>query len=289
MLIGKNGQVGWELQRTLETLGQVVALDRYQLDLSDPDQIRERVREIKPSLIVNAAAYTAVDQAETESEIAMSINGVAPGILAEESERIGAAIIHYSTDYVFDGSKTSPYTEDDTPNPLNEYGRTKLAGEQAIKSAGTPYVILRTSWVYGMRGKNFLLTILRLVREREEIRIVDDQIGAPTWSRAIAEITAHILSNDYNALSAKSGIYNLTASGSTTWYGFGKAIMALDPNSREQSCKHIIPIPTSSYPTPAPRPAYSVLSNSKMKSTFGLVLPDWKKGLKGLLERKKDE
>jgi len=279
MLTGKNGQVGWELQRTLAPLGEVVALDRRQLDLSDSKQIRELVREIKPNLIVNAAAYTAVDKAESEPETAMAINGVAPGILAEEAKRIGSAIIHYSTDYVFDGNKTSLYTEDDTPNPLNEYGRTKLAGEQAVKAAGSPYIILRTGWVYGTRGKNFLLTILRLAHEREELSIVDDQTGAPSWSRMLAEATAQILSDDYNALAAKRGIYHMTASGSTTWYGFSKAILALDPNSNEQVCKYVRPISSAEYPIPARRPAYSVLSNAKLQSAFGLVLLGWEQGL----------
>jgi len=279
MLTGKNGQVGWELQRTLAPLGEVVALDRRQLDLSDSKQIRELVREIKPNLIVNAAAYTAVDKAESEPEIAMAINGVAPGILAEEAKRIGAAIIHYSTDYVFDGNKTSPYTEDDTPNPLNEYGRTKLAGEQAVKAAGSPYIILRTGWVYGTHGKNFLLTILRLAHEREELSIVDDQTGAPTWSRMLAEATAQILSDDYNALTAKRGIYHMTASGSTTWYGFSKAIIELDPNLKEQVCKYVRPILSAEYPTPARRPAYSVLSNAKLKAAFEVALPGWEQGL----------
>ena len=279
MLTGKNGQVGWELQRTLAPLGEVVALDRRQLDLSDSKQIRELVREIKPNLIVNAAAYTAVDKAESEPEIAMAINGVAPGILAEEAKRIGAAIIHYSTDYVFDGNKTSPYTEDDTPNPLNEYGRTKLAGEQAVKAAGSPYIILRTGWVYGTRGKNFLLTILRLAHEREELSIVDDQTGAPSWSRMLAEATAQILSDDYNALAAKRGIYHMTASGSTTWYGFSKAIIELDPNLKEQVCKYVRSILSAEYPTPARRPAYSVLSNAKLKAAFEVALPGWEQGL----------
>lgn len=289
MLTGKNGQVGWELQRALAPLGDVVALDRSQLDLANPDQIREQVREIKPGLIVNAAAYTAVDRAEEEPELAMAINGIAPGILAEEAKRSGAGIIHYSTDYVFDGVKTAPYTEDDTPNPINEYGRSKLAGELAIQAAGAPYLILRTSWVYGMRGKNFLLTILRLAREREELRIVDDQIGAPTWSRMIAGTTARILSAGTLFLADINGVYHLTASGSTSWYGFAKAILALDPNPTEQVCKQIRPIPTAAYPTLARRPVYSVLSNDKLKAAFGLVLPDWEQGLKSALEGGRDE
>jgi len=283
MLTGKNGQVGWELQRALAPLGEVVALDRTQLDLANPSQIRERVREIKPGLIVNAAAYTAVDRAEAEPEPAMAVNGIAPGILAEEAKRIGAAIVHYSTDYVFDGAKATPYTEDDTPNPLNVYGRTKLAGEQAIRAVGAPHLILRTSWVYGMRGKNFLLTILRLAREREELKIVDDQIGSPTWSRAIAAATARILSAGRLSTADASGIYHLTASGGTTWHGFAKAILALDPHPTEQVCKNLKPIPTAAYPTPARRPAYSVLSNDKLKAAFGVALPGWEQGLKSAL------
>lgn len=195
LLTGSNGQVGWELQRTLATLGEVIALDRHGMDLVSPDSIRRTIREIKPSLIVNAAAYTAVDKAEFEPELAMAINGIVPGILAEEAKRLGDAVIHYSTDYVFDGSKNTPYTEEGAPNPLNVYGKTKLAGEQAIQAVGTPHLIFRTSWVYGARGKNFLLTILRLVRERDEIKVVNDQIGVPTWSRVIAQSTAHILTH----------------------------------------------------------------------------------------------
>jgi dTDP-4-dehydrorhamnose reductase len=297
LLTGKNGQVGWELHQALSPLGEVVALDRWQLDLADPGQIRERVREIKPDLIVNAAAYTAVDRAETEPELAMAINGLAPGILAEEANRIGAAIIHYSTDYVYDGIKTTPYTEEDTPNPLNVYGRTKLAGEQAVRAVGASHLILRTSWVYGLRGKNFLLTILRLAREREELKVVDDQLGAPTWSRTIAEATARILTSGAWPASGtwpadatspassawpsptNSGIYHLTASGSTSWYGFAEAILSLDQNPAEQVYRQLIPIPTSAYPTPAHRPANSVLSNTKLKAVFGLTLPSWEQSL----------
>ncbi len=290
LLTGKNGQVGWELQRTLAPLGEVVALDRQQLDLVKPDQIRERVREIKPSLIVNAAAYTAVDKAEEEPELAMAINGIAPGILAEEAKRLNAAIVHYSTDYVFDGTKTTPYTEEDLPNPLNVYGRTKLEGERAIQAAGVPYMILRTSWVYGMRGKNFLLTVLRLAQEREELRIVDDQIGAPTWSRMIAEATAQILAQVYlpvishsSPLTEKKGIYHLSAGGQTSWYGFARAIVARISETSTQSVK-LIPIPTSKYPAPARRPAYSLLSKAKLNGAFGLAMLDWDRALELVLE-----
>lgn len=285
MLTGKNGQVGWELQHALATLGEVVALGREQLDLANPDQIRKRVRDIKPDLIVNAAAYTAVDKAEEEAELALAVNGIAPGILAEEAKKLNALIVHFSTDYVFDGSKTTPYTEEDVPNPINVYGRTKSFGEQAIQAVGTPCLILRTSWVYGMRGKNFLLTILRLSRERSELKIVDDQIGAPTWSRTIAEATAGILSTGHLSLSVNTAIYHLTASGNTSWYKFAKAILALDPSPTEQVCQHLVPIPTSEYPTPARRPAYSVLSNAKLEAAFGVKLPDWEEGLTRALSR----
>ncbi|MCL0085108.1 dTDP-4-dehydrorhamnose reductase [Thermodesulfovibrionales bacterium] len=280
MLTGKNGQVGWELQRTLTPLGEVVALDRQRLDLADPDQIRARVREIKPSLIVNAAAYTAVDRAEEEPELATAVNGTAPGILAEEAKHLNAAIIHYSTDYVFDGTKTTPYTEEDAPNPINVYGKTKLAGEQAVQAVGVPHLILRTSWIYGLRGKNFLLTILRLAREREELKIVNDQIGAPTWSRTIAEVTAEILKANTSSVMDSSGIYHLTASGSTSWYGFAKAILKLDSDRAEQVCRQLKPILTAEYPTPARRPTHSVLSNAKLKAAFGIALPDWEQSLK---------
>ena len=193
LVTGANGQVGWELQRTLQTLGDVIACDRVTLDLANPDSIRERVRAIKPEVIVNAAAYTAVDKAESEPELAMAVNGVAPGILAEEAKRLGALLIHYSTDYVFDGTKSDAYLEDDRTNPLSEYGKSKLAGEKAIEASGEAYLIFRTSWVYASRGKNFLLTMLRLANEREELRVVDDQFGAPTWCRTVAEGTAHVV------------------------------------------------------------------------------------------------
>ncbi len=281
LLTGKNGQVGWELQRTLAPLGEVVAVDRQALDLANPDSIRSVIREVKPDLIVNPAAYTAVDKAESEPELAMAVNGIAPGIMAEEANKLGAAMIHYSTDYVFDGSKTSPYTEEDTPNPLNVYGKTKLAGEQAIQAVGVPHLILRTSWVYGMRGRNFLLTILRLAKERDELKIVDDQIGAPTWSRMIAEATAQILAQSVSPLpryplpiAEVSGVYNLTAAGSTSWRGFTQAIV-----ENAHAGTRVTPIPTADYPLPAPRPLFSILSNDKLSRTFGMKLPPWEESL----------
>lgn len=289
LLTGKNGQVGWELQRTLATLGDVVAVDRQGMDLANPDSIRGVIRAVRPDLIVNAAAYTAVDKAESEPDLAMAINGIAPGIMAEEAKRLGAAMVHYSTDYVFDGAKTSPYTEEDAPNPLSVYGKTKLAGEQAIQAAGIPHLIFRTSWVYGLRGRNFLLTILRLAKERGELKIVDDQVGAPTWSRMIAEATAQILAQSFlpltphpSLLTQYGGIYNLTASGRTSWHGFAKAILdsmtTQGPNPSPLTphpSPNLIPIATPEYPLPAPRPLYSMLSSAKLNRTFGVALPAW--------------
>lgn len=280
LLLGKNGQVGWELHRTLAPLGEIIALGRKELDLADFTRVRETVRETRPNLIVNAAAYTAVDRAEEEQELAMAINGVAPGILAEEAKRVNAGLIHYSTDYVFDGTKTTPYTEEDEPNPINVYGKTKLEGERAIQTVGVPHLIFRTSWVYGLRGSNFLLTILRLAQEQEELRVVDDQIGAPTWSRMISEATAQIVAQGvtdiYEFVSRFSGIYHLTASGSTSWYGFAKAILEVNLYQDKQLVKVIRPIPTSEYLTLAHRPLYSVLGNKKVNHIFGLALPDWR-------------
>lgn len=283
LLTGKTGQVGWELQRTLAPLGQVIALDLDELDLSNPDAIRHTVQTIKPDLIVNPAAHTAVDKAESEPELAMAINGVAPGILAEEARKLGALLVHYSTEYIFDGHKQEAYVEDDTPNPLSVYGKSKLAGEQAIRAAGCHHLILRTSWVYGARGKNFMLTMLRLARERSELRVVDDQIGAPTWSRSLAEVTALILSQLYapgsankDAIAQACGTYHLTSSGSVSWHGFAAEIMraaAVEPIPR------LLAIPSHEYPAPAARPMNSVLSNEKLARAFDLVLGDWRDNL----------
>ncbi len=292
LVTGKDGQVGFELLRDLTRLGEVIGTGRGEMDLADPDSIRRAVRDAKPDLIVNAAAYTAVDLAESEQERALAINGVAPGILAEEAKRLGAALIHYSTDYVFDGTKAAPYTEEDEPSPISAYGRSKLAGERAIRAVDAPHLILRTSWVYGARGRNFMLTILRLAKDRDELAIVDDQIGAPTWSRAIAAATGGILVNlGYgqpafrDACAAKRGIYNLTAAGQTSWHGFAAAILAQAARARPgtpfylERVPMLKPITTEQYPTPAQRPRNSVLSNAKVQRAFGLVMPDWKSSL----------
>ncbi len=290
-LTGKNGQIGWELQRTLAPLGDVVAVDRQELDLADPDSIRKVIREIRPELIVNAAAYTAVDKAESEPDLAMAVNGIAPGVMAEEAKHLNAAIIHYSTDYVFDGSKKSPYSEEDVPNPLNVYGKTKLAGERAIQAVGAPHIILRTSWVYGTRGKNFLLTILKLARERSELKIVEDQIGAPTWSRTLAEATSQILAQHYSPISQSSasimdisGLYHAVSGGMTSWYGFAKKILETASSHIPHSLPRLVPIPSIDYPAPAKRPQNSCLSCEKLKRTYGLVFPLWDKLLTQCLD-----
>jgi dTDP-4-dehydrorhamnose reductase len=283
LLTGITGQVGWELQRSLMPLGEVITADREVMDLTNPDSIRNAIRQFQPHLIVNPAAYTAVDKAESEPDLAMAINITAPGIMAEEALKIGAGIVHYSTDYVFNGDRDTPYQETDPTNPLGVYGKTKLEGEIAIQSTGVPHLILRTSWVYSRMGKNFLLTILRLARERSELRIVSDQIGAPTWSRAIAEVTAQILAqgvrNLHDFLHDCSGIYHLSAGGVTNWHGFARAILEADPQRSEQIVTAVLPINTSDYPTPAKRPAYSLLDNTKLHDAFGLKLPDWKQSL----------
>ena len=280
LLTGKNGQVGWELQRTLATLGKVVALDVAELDLTNPAAIRQAVRSIRPSIIVNPAAYTAVDKAESEPELAQAVNGDAPGILAEEARVLGAWMVHYSTDYVFDGEKQGAYQESDAPNPQSVYGKTKLAGEEAVRAAGGNHLVFRTSWVYGSRGHNFMLTMLRLARERSELRVVDDQVGAPTWCRSLAEMTAQILAQlqrPGQAAGEVSGIYHMTSSGSVSWHGFTDEILR---NSGIQPLPQLHPIPSSGYPTPARRPRNSVLANDKLLRTFGLSAGEWQDNLR---------
>jgi len=281
LLIGNNGQVGWELERSIGTLGQVTALDYPEVDLGKPDTIVNIIRSVKPNLIINAAAYTAVDKAEEESSLTMAINGIAPGIIAEEAKKINAFLVHYSTDYVFDGTKDVPYTEEDEPNPLNVYGVTKLAGDIAIQAVGIPHLILRTSWVYGLRGKNFLLTIFRLAQESAEIRVVNDQIGAPTWCRMIAEATSQILSKDTQQLAEKSGLYNLTASGNTSWFEFATQAIKV---GRPESSARIKPISSDEYPSIALRPKQSLLSNSKLNTTFCISLPQWERAMRLVLD-----
>jgi dTDP-4-dehydrorhamnose reductase len=279
LLAGRNGQLGWELQRALSPLGGLVALDRAGMDLADPDSIHRAIADARPEVIVNAAAYTAVDKAESERELAMRINGIAPGILAEEAARVGALLVHYSTDYVFDGAKGAPYREDDRPAPLNVYGRTKLAGEEAVRAAGGPHLIFRTSWIYAARGQNFLLTMLRLARERPQLRIVDDQIGAPTWARSIAELTARALGaggTGPGPAREKSGVYHLTAAGAISWFGFAQAIFERARAIRADfTVPALTPTTSAEYPTPARRPADSRLDTAKLAQAFGLTPPPW--------------
>ena len=285
LLIGKVGQVGWELRRTLAPSAQLTCVDFPEIDLTQPDSIRRWVRETRPQIVINAAAYTAVDKAEAEPERALQINGIAPGILAEEATRLGALMVHYSTDYVFDGSKTSPYLEDDTPNPLGAYGRSKLTGDQAVQAASGAHLIFRLCWVYGARGQNFMLTMMRLARERDKLRVVQDQVGCPTWSRLIAETTTQALRQAWLAPDQRpfSGLYHLAASGQTDWHRFAQAIIQRMP-AEQKKCTEVEAITTADYPTPARRPAYSVLNCGKLERTFGLRLPDWEPSLGDVLE-----
>lgn len=281
LVTGTSGQVGFELLRCLQGLGEVVGVDRSKLNLSDPDALDRVLREVAPDIIVNPAAYTAVDRAETEPVLAELVNATAPRVMAEHAARTGALLVHYSTDYVFDGAKSSPYLEDDPTSPLNVYGRTKRDGEQAIANSGCKHLIFRTSWVYGARGRNFMQTMLRLAQERQQLNVVADQFGAPTWSRTIATLTASILARNLAESSsalwlANSGIYNLTAGGRTSWAGFAEAIFE---RARLANVPIVTPIPSSAYPTPARRPANSVLSHEKLNRVFGLQPPLWQDAL----------
>ena len=291
LLIGGNGQIGWELRQALAPLGAVRVLDRSVLDLASAEAVRDAVRETAPGIIVNAGAYTAVDRAESEPDLAQAVNGSAPGILAEEAKRLGAALVHYSTDYVFDGRLTRPYREDDPTGPISAYGRSKLAGEQAIAAVGGAYLILRTAWVYSLRGANFLTTIGRLAAQQEELRVVDDQRGAPTWARAIAEATALILTrcnarSGPGELGERGGLYHLSAAGETTWFGFAEAIISgMRAAGDRLSAREVVAIATADYPTPAQRPAWSVLDCGKARDAFGVNLPHWRDQLGRCMKR----
>ncbi len=289
LLIGQKGQVAWELQRALLPLGTVITLGRGSdpaVDLARPDTFIPVIRRLAPKLIINAAAYTAVDRAEEEVDMAEKVNAIAPGILAEEAKRLGAGLIHYSTDYVFAGDASSPYRETDPVDPQGIYGRTKLAGEQAIQATDTSHWILRTAWVYGARGRNFLLTMLRLMRERERIGVVADQTGSPTWSRVIAETTAHMLAHSRMAMDDNSGTYHLTCSGETHWHGFADEIrrQAVNLGLLAQDAAQVDPITTRDYPTPAKRPGFSVLDTRRLAETFAIHPPHWKEALAFCLE-----
>lgn len=282
LINGRHGQVSHELQQRLGAVGELIVLGRDQLDLARPDQIRRQVQNIRPDLIVNAAAHTAVDLAESEPQPAFAINAVAPGILAEEALALDIPLIHYSTDYVFDGSKAGPYNEDDTPNPLGVYGKSKLAGEQAIRDVQGKHLILRTSWVYSTHGRNFLLTMQRLLQEKPELRVVADQIGAPTWAGTIADSTLALIERWQTSQVASWGTYHLTAQGETSWFGFAQAIgEALRQQGKR--CADLLPIPSSDYPTPAARPLNSRLDCSRLQRDWGVSQPDWQTALRECL------
>lgn len=282
LVLGRSGQVGTALTQSLQGLGELIALDRAQLDLTNPDAIRTTLREIQPQIVINAAAYTAVDAAESDQAMAFQINAIAPRVMAEESERLGAALIHYSTDYVFDGGKQGAWMEDDATTPLSVYGHSKLAGEQAITDVGGTHLILRTSWVYGLHGKNFLLTMLKLAESRDSLAIVDDQIGAPTWALTIADATSAIIrdAGEPAQLAALSGIYHLCAGGRTSWFGFAQAIFS---HASVQRKPQLRPITTAEYPTPAQRPHNSILNTDKFRRSFG-DLPTWDDALQTCLQ-----
>jgi len=287
LLTGKDGQIGWELQRTLAPLGVIGAFGRDRLDLRDLEQVRTVVRDFAPDVIVNAAAYTAVDQAESEPQVADQVNGLAPGVLAEEAAARGALLIHYSTDYVFAGTSRRPYTEEDATGPLSAYGRSKLLGETAVAATAAQPLIFHTAWVYATRGRNFLRTIQRLAREREELAVVDDQRGAPTWARMIADATAAVLAKllppeqrEPLPGARRCRLYHLTCADETSWFGFASAI--IDRMRWEGGWGRLAtlrPIPTAQYPTKALRPRYSVLSNTRIEHEFGVVLPRWDEAL----------
>ena len=288
LIAGNAGQLGRELERAFAGFGRVVGLDRESVDLADPEQIRALVRRESPDLILNAAAYTAVDRAEAESDLAFAVNARAPQVLAEEARQRNALLVHYSTDYVFDGKKTGPWTETDKPLPLNIYGASKLAGERGVQEAGGNYLIFRTSWVYGPHGNNFLLTMLRLARERSSLSIVDDQVGAPTSSielaRATRAIVAGLLADRFGSLQERAGIYHMTCGGATSWFGFAQAIFARAGERLGVKPPELKPISSEQYPTPATRPRNSVLSNAKLHAHFGVRLAEWQSALDEIIE-----
>ena len=288
LLLGKNGQVGWELQRSLAPLGELISLDRHVVDglcgdLSDLDALRSTIRQVKPDVIVNAAAYTAVDKAESETELADRVNGQASQVMAEEAKALGAWLIHYSTDYVFSGQGSAPWQEPDTVDPVNHYGASKLAGERAIAASGCKHLIFRTSWVYGARGKNFAKTMLSLAKDRETLSVIADQIGAPTGADLIADVTALAIPQILQRPEL-SGLYHLAASGEVSWHGYASHVIGFaKANGKELAITAIHPINTVDYPTPARRPLNSRLNTQKLRDNFSLHLPDWQSGVTRML------
>jgi dTDP-4-dehydrorhamnose reductase len=291
LILGARGQVGVELQRSFAGYGSITAADIDTVDLTDPEQTRALVRRVRPDVILNTAAYTAVDRAEAEPALAMAVNADAPRVLAEEALRLNALFVHYSTDYVFDGSKTEPWVESDEPNPLSVYGVTKLAGEKAVAEIGGRYLIFRTSWVYGPHGKNYLLTMLRLGGERDQLSIVNDQFGAPTTSIELADatraVTEGVLAGRYGAAEKWAGLYHMTCAGSTTWFGFSQAIFARAAEQLGAKTPELGAIETKDYPTPAKRPRNSVLSNEKLNKRLGVRLADWQRALDAVMAKLK--
>ena len=287
LLTGKTGQIGEELNNIVGDLGNLITVDKEQLDLSKPNSIEPVILDIKPDIIINPAAYTAVDKAEEEPDLAMTVNAIAPGLLAKAARKVGAGLIHYSTDYVFDGYSEIPYKEEDPPNPLNVYGKTKLAGEKALAEAGIPFLIIRTGWVYSLHGKSFLRTIKKLAEEKDIIQVIDDQIAAPTWARSVALKTHQILKQCSNKkwLETKdpslSGIFHLTCQGNTSWHGFAREVLNMSNTSKNIK---LIAIPTSDYPAPATRPHNSLLNNEKIQRVFGLDMPHWEDALKDCMD-----
>lgn len=285
LLLGKNGQVGWELQRSLVPLGELVALDSASADFRQPENLRETVLRLRPDVIVNAVAYTAVDKAESEPELARMLNATSPGVIAEAAQRVGALLVHYSTDYVFDGSGSKPWQETDTPGPLNVYGATKLEGEQLVAQHCVRHLIFRTSWVYAARGGNFAKTMLRLAKERERLTVIDDQFGAPTGAELLADVTAYAICDTVRE-SAKTGLYHLVAGGETSWHGYARFVLE---QAQEQGVElmaspiAVEPVPTSAFPTPAKRPHNSRLNTDKLQASFGLKLPNWQAGVTRML------
>lgn len=290
LLIGKSGQAGWELQTSLSLLGEVIALDYPEIDLAMMDTVRNCIRQVKPRIIVNAAAYTNVDRAESEPQLAFAINGTAPGVIAKEANTLGAVLVHYSTDYVFDGLKSGLYTEKDIPNPINTYGKSKLSGEQAIQNIGGAYLILRTSWLYSLRRDNFVTRVLKWVHEKPTLTIVDDQAGSPTWARVLAQATAmalHAGKNDLtDFITERRGVYHLASTGSPTRFDFARKILEFDPHRQNQVVMQLMSAKSSSFPTPAERPGNSALDSTLFQTVFGLRVPDWEEMLKLALGEK---
>ena len=290
LLFGNTGQLGWELERCLALLGPLTALDYPQVNLAEPDALRSLIQRLQPQVIVNATGYTAVDRAETERDLAMAINAVGPGLLAEEARSLRALLVHYSTDYVFDGTKGVPYVETDSPAPLGVYGQSKLAGEQAIQQAGGAGLVLRTSWIYSLRRDSFVTKVLGWSRQQRSLRLVTDQISNPTWCRMLAEISAQVLalagaqSDPYAWLAERAGLYHLAGSGYTSRFGWGQAILRLDPKRSEQVTEEILPALTADFPTQARRPLFSALNCDRFKAVFGLELPGWEQALKLAME-----